>query len=48
MLGLALNAFFPLYEAPGELPQWGPLAVTSTAATALLLASVRGSWGQRT
>jgi hypothetical protein len=31
-----------LAEAPGELFQWGPLAVTTTAATALLLASVRG------
>ena len=32
-----------LAEAPGELLQWGPLAVTTTAATALLLASV---WGR--
>ena len=31
-----------LAEAPGELPQWGTLAVTTTAATALLLANVRG------
>jgi hypothetical protein len=31
-----------LAEAPGELFQWGPLTVTTTAATALLLASVRG------
>jgi hypothetical protein len=31
-----------LAEAPGELFQWGPLAVTTTVATALLLASVRG------
>ena len=31
-----------LAEATGELFQWGPLTVTTTAATALLLASVRG------
>ncbi len=37
-----------LAEAPGELPQWGTLAVTTTAATVLLLANVRGEWGQRT
>jgi hypothetical protein len=36
-----------LAEAPGELPQWGTLAVTTTAATALLLANVRGRWEQR-
>jgi hypothetical protein len=36
-----------LAEAPGELFQWGPLAVTTTAATALLLASVRGRWERR-
>ncbi len=34
-----------LAEAPGELLQWGPLAVTTTAATALLLASVWGGNG---
>ncbi len=37
-----------LAEAPGELFRWGPLAVTTTAATALLLASVRGGREQRT
>jgi hypothetical protein len=37
-----------LAEAPGELFQWGPLAVTTIAATALLLASVRGRREQRT
>lgn len=31
-----------LAEVPGELPQWGTLAVTTTAATVLLLANVRG------
>jgi hypothetical protein len=30
-----------LAEAPGELPQWGTLAVTTTAATVLLLVNVR-------
>jgi hypothetical protein len=30
-----------LAEAPGELPLWGTLAVTTTAVTALLLANVR-------
>jgi len=30
-----------LAEAPGELPQWGILAVTTTAATVLLLVNVR-------
>ena len=30
-----------LVEAPGELPQWGTLAVTTTAATVLLLVNVR-------
>jgi hypothetical protein len=34
-----------LAEAPGELLRWGPLAVTTTAATALLLASVWGGNG---
>ncbi len=37
-----------LAEAPGELPQWGTLAVTTTVVTAVLLASVRGKWRQRT
>jgi hypothetical protein len=36
-----------LAEAPGELPQWGTLAVSTTAVTVLLLANVRGGWGQR-
>jgi hypothetical protein len=36
-----------LAEAPGELFQWGPLAVTTTAVTFLLLANVRGRWEQR-
>jgi hypothetical protein len=36
-----------LAEAPGELPQWGTLAVTTTAVTVLLLANVRGRWEQR-
>jgi hypothetical protein len=31
-----------LAEAPGELPQWGTLAVTTTVVTVLLLANVRG------
>ena len=31
-----------LTEAPGELPQWGTLAVITTAVTVLLLANVRG------
>jgi hypothetical protein len=31
-----------LQEAPGELPLWGTLAVTTTTVTALLLANVRG------
>jgi hypothetical protein len=37
-----------LAEAPGELFQWGPLTVTTIAATALLLASVWGRREQRT
>ena len=37
-----------LAEAPGQLPEWGTLAVITTAVTALLLANVRGEWGQRT
>lgn len=37
-----------LAEAPGELLQWGSLAVTTTAATALLPANVRGRREQRT
>jgi len=36
-----------LAEAPGELPLWGTLAVTTTAVTFLLLANVRGRWEQR-
>ena len=36
-----------LAEAPGELPLWGPLAVTTSAVTFLLLANVRGKWEQR-
>jgi hypothetical protein len=36
-----------LAEAPGELPQWGTLAVSTTAVTVLLLANVRGGWQQR-
>jgi hypothetical protein len=39
--------FRGLAEAPGELPVWGTLAVTTTAGTALLLANVRGEWEQR-
>ena len=35
-------------KAPGQLPVWGTLAVITTAATILLLESVRGEWGQRT
>lgn len=35
-------------KAPGQLPVWGTLAVITTATTILLLASVRGEWGQRT
>jgi hypothetical protein len=31
-----------LAEAPGELPLWGTLAVSTTAVTFLLLANVRG------
>jgi hypothetical protein len=34
-------------EAPGELPLWGTLAVTTTAVTFLLLANVRGRLEQR-
>lgn len=37
-----------LAEAPGELLQWGPLAMTTTAVTALLLANVRVRRGQQT
>jgi uncharacterized protein (DUF983 family) len=36
-----------LAEAPGELPLWGTLAVTTTAVTFMLLANVRGRWEQR-
>jgi hypothetical protein len=36
-----------LAEAPGELPLWGTLAVTTTAVTFLLLANVRGRLEQR-
>jgi hypothetical protein len=36
-----------LAEAPGELLLWGPLAMTTTAVTALLLANVRGRREQR-
>jgi hypothetical protein len=36
-----------LAEAPGELPLWGTLAVSTTAVTFLLLANVRGRWDQR-
>src|SRR5215207_1697837 len=36
-----------LAEAPGELPLWGTLAVTTTAVTFLLLANVRDRWEQR-
>jgi hypothetical protein len=37
-----------LAEAPGELPVWGTLAVTTTAVAVLLLANVREEQGQRT
>jgi len=40
--------FRGLVEAPGELPVWGTLTVTTAAVTALLLANVRGRWEQRT
>jgi hypothetical protein len=33
-----------LAEAPGELPLWGTLAVTTTAVTFVLLANVQGRW----
>jgi hypothetical protein len=36
-----------LAEAPGELPVWGTLVVTTTAVTFLLLANVRGRLEQR-
>ncbi len=36
-----------LAQAPGELPLWGALAVSTTAVTFLLLANVRGRWEQR-
>jgi hypothetical protein len=36
-----------LAEAPGELPLWGTLALTTTAVTFLLLGNVRGRWEQR-
>ncbi len=36
-----------LAEAPGDLPLWGTLAVTTTAVTFMLLANVRGRWEQR-
>jgi hypothetical protein len=52
LLVLSINSVIQilsgLAEAPGELPQWGTLAVSTTAVTALLLANVRGKWGQRT
>jgi hypothetical protein len=42
---LSVNSYISisrgLTEAPGELPVWGALAVTTTAATVLLLANVR-------
>jgi hypothetical protein len=37
-----------LAEAPGELLQWGPLTIITTAVTALLLANVRVRRGQQT
>jgi hypothetical protein len=51
LLVLSINSavaiFRGLAEAPGELPLWGTLAVTTTAVTFLLLANVRGRWEQR-
>ena len=37
-----VQILYGLAEAPGELPQWGALAVTTSAVTGLLLANVRG------
>ncbi len=36
-----------LAEAPGQLPVWGTLAVTTTAVTVLLLVNARGRWHSR-
>jgi hypothetical protein len=51
LLVLSINSVVAILRglaaAPGELPLWGTLAVTTTAVTSLLLANVRGRWEQR-